>query len=99
MSLTYTRLPLSSVVELIGALVSARTDGVRERTVAIVPIAIRASCRRFRIPGQSLAEARDTSTPTFPEPDGEFLNQSNSIIGVGRSGGNLSEGPRTTRVI
>jgi hypothetical protein len=35
----------------------------------------------------------------YPEPDGEFLNQSKTIIGAGSRRGNLSEGCRTTRVI
>jgi hypothetical protein len=35
----------------------------------------------------------------YPEPDGEFLHQSKTIIGAADSPGNLSEGYRTTRVI
>jgi len=35
----------------------------------------------------------------YPEPDGEFLHQSKTIIGPADGSNNLSEGYRTTRVI
>jgi len=39
-----------------------------------------------------------TSTLTYPEPDGELLNQSESIIGVPERVSNLSNVHRTTVV-
>src|SRR5450631_169573 len=73
-SLVYTLWPLASVAGVIWTFVAACTHGVTERRVAIAVATIRASCRRIRIPGQCFqAEARNTSAPTFPEPDGEFL--------------------------
>ena len=71
--------PLSSVVGVIETFVAACTQGVSgviERRVAIAAVAIvsKANFRLLRIPGQYFpAEARYTSAPTFPEPDGEFL--------------------------
>ena len=67
------------MVGAIEASVAACTQGVRgvtERRVAIAAVAIvsNASFRLLRIPGQYFpAEARNTSAPTFPEPDGEYL--------------------------
>jgi len=40
-----------------------------------------------------------TSAPTYPEPDGELLNQSESIIGAKDPVSNLSNVHRTTIVI
>jgi hypothetical protein len=97
----------------VGAIVSedpsppsaARSWGGRKREVAAKVLAIRTMCRRFRIPGfilmgKDLRIKTDFTLPRcYPEPYGEFLNQSKTIIGAGKSRGNLSEGRRTTRVI
>src|SRR5580698_6636264 len=78
---------------------AARTGNAREREVAATVLAIRAICRRFRMTGfLNTIPQRQTSPshlPT-PEPDGEFSNQSVSIIGAENGRGNLSEGRRTT---
>ena len=46
-----------------------------------------------------LAKTDFTLASCYPEPDGEFLNQSESIIGALERPGNHSEGRRTTEVI
>jgi hypothetical protein len=51
-------------------------------------LAIRAICRRFRITGflftfaQTKTKTNFTLACCYPEPDGEYLNQSDSIIGA-----------------
>ena len=65
-------------------------------------LAISAICRRFRITGllcSLVAKTDFTLAYCYPEPDGEFLNQSESIIGALEWPGNHSEGCRTTEVI
>ena len=91
--------PLSSVVVVMVPVVppepaSACTYGVvRERKVAITGLAIRASCRCFRIAGYSVSTRRqkNTSAPTYPEPDGEPY-QSEVIIGCRPWLSNLTKG-------
>src|SRR5208283_2480769 len=81
----------------------ARRRGVRKKKVAATVLAIRAICRRFRITGflstLVLAKTDFGSADYYPEPDGEFFNQSESIIGARVALGNLSKGRRTTEVI
>ncbi len=83
---------------------AAHTLGVwRDKEVAIAVLAIRAICRRFRIYrvpfAKSLPEDRLRPPRCYPEPEGESLHQSESIIGRKEGVGNESKGPRTTRVI
>jgi len=53
--------------------------------------AIRASCKRFRIRVlYHHGEGRLRPRIFYPEPEGEFLNQSKTIIGTGVVRGNLS---------
>jgi hypothetical protein len=47
----------------------------------------------------NLAKTNFTLAYCYPEPDGEFLNQSESIIGAVERPSNHSEGRRTTEVI
>jgi len=75
---------------------------VREREVAATVLAIRAICRRFRITGfPNFTSARGKTDFTlaccYPEPEGEFLNQSTTIIGPEEGRSNLSKGRRTTK--
>ncbi len=75
---------------------------MQKKEVAATVVAIRAICRRFRITGRMsfmLAKAEYALAGCYPEPDGEFLNQSDLIIGGERGGSNVSGGRRTTRVI
>jgi hypothetical protein len=83
---------------------SARSSGMREKEVAAKVLAISTICRRLRITGRILMakvmrKTDFTLASRYPEPDGEFLNQSKTIIGAQDGCGNLSEGRRTTRVI
>jgi hypothetical protein len=47
----------------------------------------------------NLAKTNFTLAYCYPEPDGEFLNQSESIIVAPERPGNHSKGSRTTEVI
>jgi len=78
---------------------SACTYGVvRERKVAITGLAIRASCRRFRITGCEL-HRWGQKIPRLPTRNlTEKPNQSVLIIGLAAWPGNLSEDHRTTEV-
>jgi hypothetical protein len=85
------------VVAVIEVFPAASTHGVKEREIAIAELAIKTSCRRFRIPGQYL---KGMNAPLhLPPGTCRRPYQSKTIIGGLRGSNNDSKGNRTTVVM